>query len=224
MADQEAYDVVAHYDPVAGEILEPLDKLTVREITCFKINLDEIVDADADIANGVTFDGDLFMADESTIQLATVQGVGGAEIDFLDDIAFDTGSGVKFGLGTKLDEYQVTSFTVTFSGAITGTDTWKYIKIGDTVTLSFPTKTGATTAGQFISVSGIPANIRIDSGNDFTCLVSVHDNGTKVVGALGIDSVGGALIGVDAAAQTTFSGPGVSGIAGGHITYNVGAF
>ena len=44
MADQEAYDVVAHYDPVAGEIVEPLDTLTpdtlnVREITCFKIKI-----------------------------------------------------------------------------------------------------------------------------------------------------------------------------------------
>lgn len=125
MADQEAYDVVAHYDPVAGEIVEPLDTLTldtlnVREITCFKIKLDEIEDADADIDNGVTFDGDLFMSDTSTLQLATVQGVGGAEIDFLDDIAFDTGSGVKFGLGTKLDEYDELTLTGTWTGGASG--------------------------------------------------------------------------------------------------------
>lgn len=152
MADQEAYDVVAHYDPVAGEIVEPLDKLTVREITCFKINLDEIVDADADTNNGVTFEGDLFMADNSTVQLATVQGVAAAPIDFLDDINFDTNSGVKFGLGSKLSDYETGFVNMTFRGVSTPLVTtlacrMNYLKLGKLVVLTL------VTSGSYIALN-----------------------------------------------------------------------
>lgn len=151
MADQESLDYMAHYDPVAGEIVEPLntitlDTLNVREITCFKINLDEIVDADADENNGVTFEGDLFMADNSTAQLATVQGVAGAPIDYLDDINFDTDSGVKFGAGTKLSDYEELTLTGTWGVVTVGpvftpkvAGTIKFMAINNQVTMIVPT-------------------------------------------------------------------------------------
>lgn len=121
--------------------------------------MDEIVDADTDTNNGITVEGDLFLADNSTAQLATVQGVSGAAIDFIDDINFDTSSGIKFGAGTKLDDCQEGTFTATYTGAFTGTDTWKFVKVGKQVTLSYPTRTHATTAGHYIMFTGVPTAI-----------------------------------------------------------------
>jgi len=199
MADQEAYDVVAHYDPVAGEIVEPLDKLTVREITCFKINLDEIVDADADINNGVTFDGDLFMSDTSTLQLATVQGVGGAEIDFLDDVAFDTGSGVKFGLGAKLDEYRVGTTNVTWGGAIADTaGTFTWAKLGRIVVLTVPAFSAAYSSTATISSVTNVLPIDLQPATNLTTYAHVLDGGVAASRILSVAATGQLVIAVGA--------------------------
>lgn len=225
MTNQEAYDIYAHYDPVAAAIVEPIDILDVNtlnvtgEITCFKINLDEIVDADGDVQNGITFEGDLFMADNSTIQLATVQGVAGAAVDFIDDIAFDTNSGITFGTGDKLDEYVEDTFVATFSGAITGTDTWKYVKIGSKVTLQFIAFGGATTPGSGITVSGIPAAIRPPASWDVKFMVDVTDNAAHVLGTFSIGTAGTAVFLPFGAAS--FSGPGSSGFGSHAVSYIV---
>ena len=204
MADQEAYDVVAHYDPVAGEIVEPLDTLTldtlnVREITCFKINLDEIVDADADIDNGITVDGDLFMADTSTIQLATVQGVGGAEIDFLDDIAFDTDSGIKFGLGAKLDEYRLGTTNVTWGGAIADTaGTFEFLKLGRLVVLRVPAFSAAYASTATISTITNVLAADLQPATDLTTYALVLDAGAAASGILSVAATGQLAIAVGA--------------------------
>lgn len=203
MADQETYDYVAHYDPVAAEIVEPisnldLDTLNVREITCFKIRLDEIEDADADIDNGITVDGDLFLADTSTVQLATVQGVDGAEIDFLDDIAFDTGSGIKFGLGAKLSEYETGSLNLVFKGATTldtMTCTVYYVKIGKLVTLTF-LRTGnlipIAAADYMLSTTALPADLRpplaLILGGDQVLPIQVVSNAAETTGFVNVSS------------------------------------
>ena len=201
MADQESLDYFAHYDPVAEEIVEPLntitlDTLNVREITCFKINLDEIVDADADTNNGVTFEGDLFMADNSTAQLATVQGVAGAPIDYLDDINFDTDSGVKFGAGQKLSSHLINVLNMNWSGAIPITpSTFFYEKTGRTVTLTFTifsaTFSSATT---IIATIANPIFTELAPIEEVSAFALVKDNGVAATGFISVAPNGTVVI------------------------------
>ena len=196
MADQESLDYFAHYDPVAEEIVEPLntitlDTLNVREITCFKINLDEIVDADADINNGVTFEGDLFMADNSTAQLATVQGVAGAPIDYLDDINFDTNSGIKFGAGQKLDEHLEGQMSVSWGDASASTPGAVYFeKIGGTVTLTLSIFSGAFTSANIINTGVNVLSADLLPIEDCSAFALVNNNGSAITGFLSVSATG----------------------------------
>lgn len=181
--NQESYDYVAHYDPVVAEIVEPLDTIRVE-------NLEEAV-----TGNGITIDGSVFMADNSTMQLATVQGVAAAPIDFLDDINFDTDSGVKFGTGSKLQEHRGPSTSaVTWTGAIANTSgSFTIEKIGRTVTVTIP-----PFSGTFASATTILTTAAIDPlfvpYIDVSGFALVKNNGSAATGFVSIEAATGTIV------------------------------
>lgn len=189
MADQEAYDVVAHYDPKVAEIVEPLDTIRIE-------NLVEAVHG-----NGIAVDGSIFMNDDDTIQLATVQGVAGAPIDFLDDINFDTDSGIKFGLGTKLDEYKVGTTNVTWGGAIADTaGTFTWVKLGRLVVLTVPAFSVAYSSTATISTVQDVLTLVVDlkPATNLTTYAHVLDGGVAASGILTVAATGQLIIAVGA--------------------------
>lgn len=177
--NQEGYDYVPHYDPVVAEIIEPLDTIRIE-------NLVEAIPG-----NGIAVDGSVFMDDADTIQLATVQGVAGAAIDFLDDINFDTDSGIKFGAGQKLDEHLQGTIAVTWSGAIGNTaGTVFYEKIGRTVTLTLSTFAAAFTSATTITttINVLPTDLLpIENVSNFAL---VKNNGAAATGFFSVSDTG----------------------------------
>lgn len=98
---------------------------------------------------------------------------------------------INFGVDT-LNYYGSGTFSATVTGAITGSTTVRYTKVGNAVNLYFPTnRVAGASAASFITLTGMPAAIR-PTADVYEGKVLVTDNGTDQtpVGVLNITPAG----------------------------------
>lgn len=124
---------------------------------------------------------------------------------------------------TTLDTYEVSSFTAAHTGAITGNTTVATVRIGSSVTLSFPVnRVAGASSGTPITISGLPASL--NPATEFRMLMlGVTDNGADLVppGLLRVTSSGSIIIYPTIALGNFTSSANTTGYYGFNVTYKV---
>lgn len=182
-----------------------------------------ITNNDVVIASGKTLTVDNISATTTNANL-TLEGNGTGGVNIVPLTTFSTGLKLPSSgaTGSTLNFNSIGSFVVTYSGGGTGTATWQYSRIGNSVTVNIPKVSLVFNTATTINVTGYPSFL-YPSSIPMNCDIIVFDNAITqtLSGKLFIPSKSGTLNIFKTFNNDIFNGPANIGHDFCSFDYNV---